>query len=198
MVAGFFLMNLLHRASRRTPCLLHWSAADLGFLASNVIGLPAMHTLPFLMTPGLVNVFYIGGHHLILAGVRRHLGLRPRYDWLAALALVGLVVLALHSSGCAHGPVGQRPILLTPLVVGINAAVVWLLARQTDRAVRGSYLPLLLVEAAFLTQMALRALFLALGKPPQLTFMGNQIWQTARPCISSHLRARQIAGRLRA
>jgi diguanylate cyclase (GGDEF)-like protein len=170
-------MYLLHRASRRTPCLLDWSAAGLSFLASNAIGLMAMHsTLPFLLAPGLANVFYIGGHYLILAGVRRHLGLRPRYDWLAALALV---VLALHTSGFAHGPVGQRLIMLTPFVVGINAAVVWLLARQTDRAVRGSYLPLLLVEAAFMTQIALRALFLALGKPPQLTFMGNQIWQTA-------------------
>ncbi|NVM75216.1 diguanylate cyclase (GGDEF)-like protein [Duganella sp. SG902] len=169
-------MYLLHRASRRAPCLLDWSAAGLSFLASNAIALLAMRSaLPFALAPGVANVFYIGGHYLILAGVRRHLGLRPRYDWLAALALA---VLALHASDYAHGPVSQRLLLLTPFVVGINASVVWLLARHPEAAMRGACLPLLLVEAAFMTQMSLRALFLALGEPPRLTFLGNQIWQT--------------------
>ncbi|WP_343728894.1 GGDEF domain-containing protein [Duganella sp.] len=170
-------MYLLHRASRRTPCLLDWSAAGLSFLASNAVALLAMHAkLPFLVAPGIANVFYIGGHYLILAGVRRHLGLRPRYDWLAGLAAA---ILLLHTTSFAHGPVASRLIMLTPFVAGINASVVWLLARQPQRAMRDSYLPLLLVEAAFMTQMTLRAVFLALGQPVQLTFLGNQIWQTA-------------------
>ncbi|MTV40010.1 GGDEF domain-containing protein [Duganella radicis] len=169
-------MYLLHRASRRTPCLLDWSAAGLCFLASNALALLAMHVqLPFLLAPGIANVFYIGGHYMILAGVRRHLGLRPRYDWLAVLALM---VLLLHVTGFAHGPVASRLIMLTPFVAGINASVVWLLARQQERAMRDSYLPLLVVEAAFMTQMTLRAVFLALGQPVQLTFLGSQIWQT--------------------
>ncbi len=170
-------MYLLHRASRRTPCLLDWSAAGLSFLASNAVALLAMHnSLPFLVAPGIANVFYIGGHYLILAGVRRHLGLRPRYDWLAGLAAA---ILLLHTTAFAHGPVASRLIMLTPFVAGINASVVWLLARQPQRAMRDAYLPLLLVEAAFMTQMTLRAVFLALGQPVQLTFLGNQIWQTA-------------------
>ncbi|MYM68728.1 diguanylate cyclase [Pseudoduganella sp. FT55W] len=170
-------MYLLHRASRRTPCLLDWSAAGLCFLASNVIALLAMNTkLPFVVAPGIANVFYISGHYLILAGVRRHLGLRPRYDWLAALAVT---ILLLHATGFAHGAVSRRLLMLTPFVVGINASVVWLLARQTDKAARGSYLPLLVVEAAFMTQLLLRALFISAGQPIQLTFLGNQLWQTA-------------------
>jgi hypothetical protein len=43
--------------------------------------------VPFALAPGLANGFYLSGHYLILPGVRRHLGLRPRYDWLAALAI---------------------------------------------------------------------------------------------------------------
>ncbi|RZT08785.1 diguanylate cyclase (GGDEF) domain-containing protein [Duganella sp. CF402] len=170
-------MYLLHRASRRTPCLLDWSAAGLSFLCSNLIALLAMHSqLPFVLAPGIANVFYVGGHYLILAGVRRHLGLRPRYDWLAALAVV---ILLLHATEFAHGAVGHRLMLLTPFVAAINAAVVWTLRRQPDDAARGSYLPLMVVEAAFMAQLSVRALYLALGQPPLLTFMGNQIWQTA-------------------
>ena len=170
-------MYLLHRASRRAPCLLDWSAAGLCFLSSNAIALLAVQgPLPFALAPGLANGFYLSGHYLILAGVRRHLGLRPRYDWLAALAIA---VLLLHATEFAHGAVSHRLMMLTPLVVAINAAVVWTLHRQPDPAARGAYLPLMAVEAVFLLQLSGRALYLALGQPPQLTFMGSQLWQTA-------------------
>jgi predicted signal transduction protein with EAL and GGDEF domain len=52
------------------------------------------------------------------------------------------------------------------------------LDRQPDPAARGAYLPLMVVEAAFMLAVGARAV-LALGQPPQLTFMGSQLWQTA-------------------
>lgn len=169
-------MFLLHRASPRERCLLDWSLAGLSFLASNLLALAAIRSkLPFLLMPGLANVFYIGGHYLILAGVRRHLGLRPRYDWLAVLA-IGL--LALHTTGYAHGQVKQRLVMLAPLIVVINASVVWLLARRTAATMRSCYLPLMLVEAIFMLQQAARTILMAQDQPSKLTFIGAQWVQT--------------------
>ncbi|TFW16298.1 GGDEF domain-containing protein [Duganella callida] len=168
-------MYLLYRASPRAACLLDWSRAGLFFLASNGIALLAQHgaQLPFVIVPGVANVCYIAGHYMIYAGVRRHLGLRPRFDW---LLLLMLAVLALHATGFAHVSVSQRLIMLTPFVAGINLGTVWLLARQYDRP---AYLPLMIVEAVFMLQLSLRALLLALGRPVTLTLFGNQILQTA-------------------
>jgi diguanylate cyclase (GGDEF)-like protein len=169
-------MFLLHRASPRERCLLDWSLAGLAFLASNGLALGAIHhRLPFLLVPGLANVFYISGHYLILAGVRRHLGRRPRFDWLALLALS---LLAIHTTDYAHGPVNQRLVMLAPAIIVINASVVWLLARRTDPAMRSCYLPLMLVEAVFMLQQAARTIVMAQDQPSQLTFIGAQWVQT--------------------
>lgn len=170
-------MYLLHRASARERCLLDWTAAGLCFLTSNALALLAMHgTPPFLLVPGVGNLFYISGHYMILAGVRRHLGLRPRLDW---LGLIALTVLALHTTDYAHGAVSQRLLLLSPFVVGINLGVLWLLARRGDPALRSAYLPLMLVEGVFLLQLSLRTVIMASGDAGHLTFLGAQLIQTS-------------------
>jgi hypothetical protein len=127
-------MLLLYRASSRQPCLLDWSLSGLFFLLSNLIGaLAAKYQISYLLAPALGNMFYIAGHAGILVGVRRHLSLRPRYDLLGLLALA---VLALHMLPWVHGSVVHRLFLFTPVVVGINLGVAWLLWRQPDEDAR--------------------------------------------------------------
>lgn len=169
-------MFLLYRASPRSTCLLDWSMAGLFFVASNGMALAAMgYALPFVLVPGVGNALYVAGHFMILAGVRRHLGMAPRFDWLLALMLL---VLMLHAFPFAHGSVHNRMMMLTPIVAGINGYVALLLSRQPDDAARSSYLPLILVEGIFMLQLSLRAAVLAVGDQIELTLLGNQLLQT--------------------
>ena len=170
-------MGLLYHASSRASCLLDWSAAGLCFLASNCVGLLAISaTLPFTLAPVLANTLYFAGHYLILAGVRRHLGLRPRLDWLAALVLA---VALVHALPFMQSSVLHRLLILTPVLVAINAGVAWLLWRLPNDDAKSAYLPLLAVEAVFLTLQALRGIVLALDEGAPLTIFGNQVPQTA-------------------
>jgi diguanylate cyclase (GGDEF)-like protein len=170
-------MLLLYRASSRQPCLLDWSLSGLFFLLSNLIGaLAAKYQVSYLLAPALGNMFYIAGHAGILVGVRRHLSLRPRYDLLGLLALA---VLALHMLPWVHGSVVHRLFLFTPVVIGINLGVAWLLWRQPDEDARSAYRPLLALELLFTAQMGLRALYMLASEDYQLTFMGSQFLQTS-------------------
>lgn len=170
-------MLLLYRASSRQSCLLDWALSGLWFLASSVIGAVAAKVQPVAMlVPAIANAFYIAGHAGILAGVRRHLGLRPRYDLLALLALA---VLGAHALPFAQGSVLHRLQLFTPVVAAINLGVAWLLWRQPDDGDKPAYLPLTVLELLFMAQMILRTLYLMVSQDRSLTFMGSQFLQTS-------------------
>jgi diguanylate cyclase (GGDEF)-like protein len=179
LVAGImaFSMLLLYQACPRQRCLLDWSLSGLCFMASSVIGaFAAKHQVDHALVPGIANMFYIAGHAGILAGVRRHLGLRTRYDLHALLALA---VLAVHALPFIGYSVHYRLFLFTPVVVGINLSVAWLLWRQPDDGARGVYLPLMVLELVFLAQMTLRTLYMIASEHHTLTFMGSEYLQTA-------------------
>lgn len=160
-------MLLLYRASSRQRCLLDWSLSGLCFLVSNVIAAAALqYPLDGAFAPAVSNMFYIAGHAGILAGVRRHLSLRPRYDLLLLLALA---VLSAHALPFTQGSVLHRLFLFTPVVAGINLGIAWLLWRQPDEGARPAYLPLMLLVLLFSAEMGLRCV---------LEFMGSQAMQT--------------------
>jgi diguanylate cyclase (GGDEF)-like protein len=170
-------MLLLYRASSGQPCLLDWSVSGLFFLVSNIIGAIAVkYQITYLLAPALGNMFYIAGHAGILVGVRRHLSLRPRYD---VLGLLALAVLAAHALPYLQSSVLHRLILFTPVVVGINLGVAWLLWRHADPGARRAYLPLMTLELLFAAQMTLRAVYMLASEGHQLTFMGSQFLQTS-------------------
>jgi diguanylate cyclase (GGDEF)-like protein len=169
-------MLLLYRASSRQPCLLDWSLGGLCFLASNVIGaLAAKYRIDHILLPSIGNAFYVAGHAAILVGVRRHLGLRPRYDLLAALAAA---VFAVHALPFTQDAVLHRLFLFTPIVAGINLGVAWLLWRQPDDGAKPAYLPLMVLELLFASQMSLRTVYMAASEDRTLTFMGSEFLQT--------------------
>jgi diguanylate cyclase (GGDEF)-like protein len=179
LVAGIMAasMLLLYRASSRQSCLLDWSLSGLWFLVSSVIGAFAAKYQPVdVLVPAIANTFYIAGHAGILVGVRRHLGLQPRYGLLALLALA---VLAVHALPFSQGSVLQRLLLLTPVVAGINLGVAWVLWRQPDDGDKPAYLPLMALELLFMAQMVLRTLYLTVSEDRTLTFMGSQFLQTS-------------------
>jgi diguanylate cyclase (GGDEF)-like protein len=169
-------MLLLYRASSRQRCLLDWSLSGLCFLATNLIGAFAVHYQPgYLLAPALGNTFYVAGHAGILIGVRRHLGLNPRYG---LLGLLLLAVLAAHALPFIQHSVQHRLFLFTPVVAGINLGVAWLLWRQPDNGAKPAYLPLMGLELLFMAVMLLRPLAMMAGYERLLTFMGNQFLQT--------------------
>jgi len=178
LVAGIMAISmlLLYRSSSRQRCLLDWSLAGSCFMASSIIGaFAARHQMQHALVPGFSNLFYIAGHAGILAGVRRHLGLRPRYGLLALLALA---VLAAHALPVIQESVRYRLFLFTPIVVGINLSVAWLLWRQPDDRSRTVYLPLMGLELVFMAQMSLRTLYMLVSQDRTLTFMGSEFLQT--------------------
>jgi diguanylate cyclase (GGDEF)-like protein len=170
-------MLLLYQSCSRQRCLLDWSLGGFCFMASSIIGaFAATHQTQHVLIPGLGNMLYVAGHAAILAGVRRHLGLRPRYD---LQALLGLAVLAAHALPAIQDSVHYRLFLFTPVVAGINLSVVWLLWRQPDDRARPVCLPLIALELVFMAQMSLRTLYLAASKHRPLTFMGSEYLQTS-------------------
>ncbi len=170
-------MLLLYRASAGRAALFDWSLSGLFFFAGNIIGaLATKYELSYVLAPALGNVFYVAGHAGILAGVRRHLALRPRYD---RLVLLALAVLAMHLLPYVRDSVEHRLFLLTPVVAGINFAVVWLLWRQPDEDARHAYRPLMVLELLFGIQMGLRILYMLANANHDLTFMGSQFLQTS-------------------
>jgi diguanylate cyclase (GGDEF)-like protein len=154
-------MLLLYRANARQPCLLNWSLSGLCFMATNIIGaLVLKYQLGHVLLAAIGNTFYIAGHAGILIGIRRHLGLRPRYDLLGALALA---VPALHALSFAQSSLLHRLVLFTPIIVGINLATAWLLWRQPDDEAKPAYRPLMALELSFTALMCLRAGFAFMG-----------------------------------
>jgi diguanylate cyclase (GGDEF)-like protein len=170
-------MFLLYRASRRELCLLDWSLAGLFFLTSNVIGgIAAAMQLTHFLLPALGNAFYIAGHFAIAAGLRRHLGLAPRYR---ILGLLAAAVVLLHLLPYTQASVANRLLMFTPLIAVINCHVVWLIGRLPAGPERSAYLPLLVIECAFAVQLMLRTVYIVLSRDNPLTFLGSHILQTS-------------------
>jgi diguanylate cyclase (GGDEF)-like protein len=179
LLAGIMAVSmlLLYRASSRQRCLLDWSLSGFCFMASSIIGaFAAKDQLPYVLAPAIGNMFYVAGHAGILAGVRRHFGLRPRYDLQLLLALA---VFAAHALPLVHESVRYRLFLFTPVVVDINLSAAWLLWRQPDERSRLVYLPLMALELVFMLQMSLRTLYMAVSEDHTLTFMGSEFLQTS-------------------
>jgi len=156
-------MGLLYLASSRRVCLFNWAVAGLFFTASSSIVACAIHfRLHDVLVPAFGNVLYVAGHYGILAGLRRHLKLRPRWDLLAAVALL---VFGVHLVPALQGTLTT---VLAPIVVAIDLAAAWLLWRQPDREARLAYLPMIVLEAGFAAQQGVRILADAVHMAPDM------------------------------
>ena len=156
-------MGLLYFASSRRVCLFDWAVAGVFFTASSVIGACAIYyRLQDVLVPAFGNTIYIAGHYGILAGLRRHLTLRPRWDLLAAVALLVFCVQLMPAAQ------GELTIVLAPAVVAIDLAAAWLLWRQPDREARLACLPMIVLEAVFAAQQGVRAVLDALHMLPYM------------------------------
>ncbi|WP_295999876.1 diguanylate cyclase [Rugamonas sp.] len=170
-------MALLHNASPRETCLLDWAMVGILNVASNGVAMlmMALHIDSFLM-PALINTLYIAGHYAILAGLRRHFGLAPRWR---PVALLALAILATHLSGYAQASVTHRLMLFYPVIITLNIFIIKLLWRAPDNEARPAYRALLVLESAFLLQTVLRFGFILFGDPSALTPGGSQFLQTS-------------------
>ncbi|GGC16360.1 GGDEF domain-containing protein [Pseudoduganella buxea] len=169
-------MAMLYRASSGAAGLLDWSLAGLLFLASNIVAFGAVVSGRHeILIPAVGNALYVAGHFAIGAGLRRHLGLPPRYGVLAGIAVL---VAALHWLPFAQQAVANRLMLFTPIIVAINFSVVRLLWRMPAGPARAAYMPLLCLEVLFMAQMLVRAGYLAIMPETTLTFLGSQALQT--------------------
>jgi len=164
-------MGLLYLASSRRVCLFDWAMAGLFFAAGSVMCACAIrYDLHHVLVTAAGNVLYIAGHYGVLAGLRRHLGLPPRWDLLAGVALLAF---GIHLLPALAAPAA----VLTPVIVAIDLAAAWLLWRQPDRATRLACLPMIVLELAFAAQQGLGLLYEALRIEADAGTMHCQILQ---------------------
>ncbi|WUR12590.1 GGDEF domain-containing protein [[Empedobacter] haloabium] len=169
-------MFLLYRAGSRAAGLVDWSLAGLLFFSSNAVAFTASLTqVHDVSIAAIGNALYIAGHFGVLAGLRRHLGLKPRYE--ALLALV-LAIVLVHRTEFAQASVANRLLMFAPVIVSINGAVVWHIWRLPRSEARPAYLPLMALELLFMLQMLVRTGYIAWHRTTDLTFMGSQALQT--------------------
>ncbi|AVR98556.1 GGDEF domain-containing protein [Pseudoduganella armeniaca] len=169
-------MLLLYRAGSRAAGLVDWSLAGLLFFSSNAVAFAASLTEVYdISIAAIGNALYIAGHFGVLAGLRRHLGLKPRYGVLLALVLA---IVLVHRTEFAQASVANRLLMFAPVIVSINAAVAWLIWRLPHSEARPAYLPLMGLELLFMLQILVRTGYIAVHRTTDLTFMGNQALQT--------------------
>jgi len=171
-------MGLLYLASSRRVCLSDWALAGLCFAATNVVAACAIqYRLHVFLVPAIGNILYIAGHYAILAGLRRHLNLGPRWDLLAWLALA---VFGAHLVPAVQASVTLRVLLFTPIIAIINFSAAWLLWRQpSGEQTRLAYLPMIVLELLFMLQLVLRGIYMVVYGSTHLTFLGSQFLQTS-------------------
>ena len=170
-------MGLLYLTSSRQTCLVDWALAGIFFSVSNIIGAIAIHdhgVTPLLM--GLGNVFHLAGQFGMLAGVRRHLRLRPGWGVFAAFAAV---LLTAHGMPLIHGSPAHRMYVLTPPMVAMDLGAAWLLWRRSGRETRAAHLPLIVVELLSGVQTALRFVVLVAYDGQAPAFLGGQFVQSS-------------------
>lgn len=170
-------LSLMYWYGARQRCLIEWALAGMLFAVSNIGGILASHfdVVNFSLI-GLVNACYVTGHGAILAGLRRHLGLAPRWDLLLVCASV---VWGLHQLPLIQAGVANRIVALTPLIALINLSVAWTIERRVAASQRKPYLPLLLLELVFMLQLSARAVYLLASDGYVMTFAGSQFLQTS-------------------
>jgi diguanylate cyclase (GGDEF)-like protein len=170
-------MGLLYLASARQACLVDWTAAAALFALSNVMGAIGLHqqASPILFI-ACVNALHIGGHFGMLAGVRRHLHLAPRWRW-GVVLMAGL--LAAHGLPAVREAPLYRLVLFTPFVGALDLGAAWLLWRLSEREARAAHLPLIVLQVlSALQQLARVAVMLAYdGRPPG--FLGGDFFRTS-------------------
>lgn len=170
-------LGLLYFATSRRVCLFDWSLAGL-FFATGGIGCAIVITfnIRHFLVIAAINTLYVAGHFGILAGIRRHFGLVPRWS---AMAVLAVVVSGVHLLPAFQASVTNRVFLLTPVFAAINLSSAWLLWRKPDSAVRLVYLPLLVLELLFMVQMFARTAYMIVNETMSLTLLGSQFVQTS-------------------
>ncbi len=170
-------MGLIHRTGARQACLIDWMAAGLFFASNNLLGaIAVIWRIDHFLVPGVGNALYVAGHFGILAGLRRHLGLRT--GWKPVLACAALIP-ALHALPFLQTSVQHRLFMFTPIIVAINLGVAVTLWNHVRRGEWAPYLPLAILELFFAFQLTLRTAYLILSEGHALTFMGSQFLQTS-------------------
>jgi diguanylate cyclase (GGDEF)-like protein len=112
----------------------------------------------------------------VLAGVRRHLGLKPGWP---LLLVAFCVIAAIHAAPFVQASVANRLITFYPMIMALNLAVVLALWRAPSGDIKPAYWPLLLIEAFFFLQVLVRLWFVVAYDQLTLTFMGSQFAQTS-------------------
>ncbi|NKF50890.1 GGDEF domain-containing protein [Shewanella sp. WXL01] len=175
----FLTLLSLYLSSNRNRCLVDWSLSGLFFFISNCIGLLSYYgPVPYILGPALANMLYLLAHLAIWVGIRRHLGLLPRWD-VAILASLALFIC--HYVPGLLDTITNRLLIIYPLLMVINLSVLWVLIRAVSKApdYHIAYFPLMFAEVIFFTQQFVRFLVVVFDQQLPLTKAGDEFLQTS-------------------
>jgi len=165
-------MLALYLASPDYGSLRDWALAGLAFFLFGLTALPALREPERAMAMiAISNTLLACGHAALWVGLRRLLGLRPGWRWMALLAAL---LMALHQLPWVQAAAGNRLLLLWPLMISLNLGLCWQAWRSPGFGARSPLLPLTLLALLHALQMAVR-MALAIDwqsfvlSPPQYT-----------------------------
>jgi diguanylate cyclase (GGDEF)-like protein len=147
-------MFALHRAIPREDCLRDWGFAGMLHLVPPIMGLSILagYTPPWALI-ACSNTAYIGGNTLILAGVRRHFGLRVRLDLLLAFLALAF---ALNWLPVVRSSFTLRLALLYAVLSVVSGLAVYTLLRHIAVGMRAAIFTLAAVQTLFVLQSLIR------------------------------------------
>ncbi|MFN6972104.1 MAG: hypothetical protein ACK4NN_14655, partial [Rheinheimera sp.] len=147
----------LFLASRIDRCLLHWTLAGAGFLATSCLSLlHSTQDLHYLLGPPLGNALLLGSYLFLLSGVCHYLK-KP----LRSSLLVWLLVFTylLNLTDFARADLIHRLLLNYPLHILINLATVVVLLRAQLSTMKAAVMVFVAILSLNIGQLLLRFVF---------------------------------------
>ncbi|WP_394129068.1 diguanylate cyclase [Shewanella maritima] len=175
----FLSLLTLYISGTKERCLLDWSLSGFLFFLNSCINLWAFYSpVPYIIGPGLANIFYFLAHIGILIGVRRHLKLTAH--WRMARLFAMLIFISHFVPGLLI-TLSARLMFMYPLLMIINVVTVYVLVKATAKSpeYRLAYFPLMFAEVLFFSQQFVRFLMVLFDQQLPLTSAGNEFLQTS-------------------
>lgn len=180
-IVGSVIFYLLHVAAPRIAGIWLWAAASFA------VGLATLvDTLAVIANPHLAalffNVLLVGGQVLFLFGTAQFVG-RPFQRHILPLLLSSIAVLTMALTLLSTGS-AARVLALTPIFVGANVWMAWLLWRHGRAHARVAYgiaAAIMSIQAAAATMQALFAIGAAGMTPSSTPWMipATVVWVNA-------------------
>ncbi len=165
----------LYVTNRTDKAMRDWAIAGVFFFVCNLVILASTtYAMPWLLSPVLTNVMYIGAHGFILSGITRH---TRNESATRTVALFTTLVFAIQFIPAVRENVSYRLLAILPVMLTLNVLSLFHLWRLRNTCMGKGYWSAIGVLTLFIA-FTLVNMVVLLVYPTQLEFLGRDIVQT--------------------